>query len=152
MADRPGATALAAFDLGALADEETVLIVSDTHGRLRPGVVPMAHEVDRVIHCGDIGRGVLERLAESGRPIDAVIGNNDDIVAMGLPPLPEVLRFTLGDAQVVVVHGHQCASAARRHRWLRQRFPEAALICYGHSHRRVFDQDDVPWILNPGAC
>ncbi|HHQ69657.1 MAG TPA: metallophosphoesterase, partial [Halothiobacillaceae bacterium] len=32
------------------------------------------------------------------------------------------------------------------------RHPEARAIVYGHTHRRVIDQSQIPWVLNPGAA
>jgi predicted phosphodiesterase len=46
----------------------------------------------------------------------------------------------------------QRLAAAGRHAKLRQRYPQARAIVYGHSHHLVADRDALPWVLNPGAA
>ncbi|MEQ8496532.1 MAG: metallophosphoesterase family protein, partial [Gammaproteobacteria bacterium] len=55
-------------------------------------------------------------------------------------------------SDLVVVHGHQWPRAGTRHAKLRARWPAARAIVYGHSHRRIVDNDHAPWVLNPGAA
>lgn len=133
-----------------------VLLLSDTHGHLAPGIAALARESDAVVHAGDIGSaGVLAAL---GPALTAVRGNNDtpsrcaqaDWAA--LAPLPEEARLELPGGTLVVVHGHTVLPAAERHARLRRRYPEARAIVYGHSHRLVSDCAARPWVLNPGAA
>ena len=35
---------------------------------------------------------------------------------------------------------------------MRQHYPKAKAIIYGHSHKLVCEIDEHPWILNPGAA
>ena len=52
-------------------------LISDTHGLLRPEVVPALAGADLILHAGDIGTGeVMEQLRSLG-PVVAVRGNND---------------------------------------------------------------------------
>ena len=37
------------------------------------------------------------------------------------------------------------------HTDLRWDHADARLIVYGHTHIRVVDQKEVPWVVNPGA-
>ena len=91
-------------------------------------------------------------------PVAAVAGNND--VAAKWPrgegsvrtALPEAIEIALAGGSLVVVHGHQWPRAAQRHARLRARWPGARAIVYGHSHRRVTDTEETPWVLNPGAA
>ena len=43
-------------------------------------------------------------------------------------------------------------SVKRRHGWLRERYPDARVVVYGHTHRRSIDRSARPWIVNPGAA
>jgi putative phosphoesterase len=135
-----------------------VLILSDTHGQVDPRVLALASASQAVVHGGDIGSSaVLFALRETGVPLIAVRGNNDlperwpDGTA-GLQALPDTAELPLPGGILTVTHGHQHNPVGARHRLLRERFPDARAIVYGHSHRLVCDLDRPPWVLNPGAA
>jgi putative phosphoesterase len=137
----------------------TVAIVSDTHGHLDERIAAEVSACDYAVHAGDIGSAaVLRALLPRQRRVLAVRGNNDipdkwPGEAEQLDVLPLEWRLQLPGGELVVVHGHQYAGpAGARHRWLRQTYPEARLIVYGHSHRRVRDLSGTPWVVNPGAA
>lgn len=136
----------------------TVALVADTHGHLDARVAALAARCDAVVHAGDVGAGaVLNALAACSAPLLAVRGNND--VPASWPnreghlaeALPGAARLLLPGGQLVIVHG-DAWPAARRHRGLRRRFPEARAVVYGHSHRLAVDDAAFPWLLNPGAA
>ena len=53
-------------------------VISDTHGLLRPEALAALHDVDHIIHAGDIGGdGILDILKRIA-PVTFVRGNNDD--------------------------------------------------------------------------
>ena len=133
-------------------------LVSDTHGAMDARLIEALDGCDAVAHAGDIGgAAVLETLARRRRPVIAVRGNND--IPAKWPrnerriarSLPLGAWIDLPGGALVVVHGDQIMPAARRHSLLRRRYPQARAVVYGHSHRLSVDQDDVPWVLNPGA-
>lgn len=135
-----------------------VALVADTHGQLDPRVEAVARACALVVHAGDIGgAAILRALAADGARVVAVSGNNDsprhwpaeDHETLAALPATAMLNLPGGGLQVV--HGHRLP-AHDRHRRLRERFPDAGAIVLGHSHRRVIDRDQVPWILNPGAA
>jgi putative phosphoesterase len=133
-------------------------ILSDTHGRLDPGVLAWLEGCDLIVHAGDVGAAaVLDALAATGAEVRAVRGNND-VPAKWPPPherlhaLPTEDRIALPGGELVVVHGDHVLPATRRHERLRQRYPDARLIVYGHSHRLVIDREARPWVVNPGAA
>jgi hypothetical protein len=135
-----------------------IALVSDTHGHLDAAVLAALTAADLVVHAGDVGNAqVLEALGALA-PVAAVAGNND--AATKWPPgeadvvaaLPEAIEIALAGGSLVVVHGHQWPRARQRHARLRARWPAARAIVYGHSHRRVTDTDETPWVLNPGAA
>src|SRR3546814_19915403 len=80
-------------------------------------------------------------------PVHAVVGNNDH----GLRgDLPEVLELELAGVKVAMVHD----SGARtgRERRIARRFPQAAVVVFGHSHDQVAMQvTDAPLLVNPDS-
>ena len=130
----------------------TLLVLSDTHlgadlDRLPPEVWSMADEADAILHAGDVtGPELLAALAERA-PLHAVLGNND----RGLErTLPEVRELELAGVRLAMVHdsGPTAGRAAR----LRRRFPDAAVVVFGHSHDPVVERgDDGLLLVNPGS-
>lgn len=134
-------------------------ILSDTHGQIDPRILSLARTCDHIIHAGDIGNAGVIQALESGGGLLTVIRGNNDVAAKWPPTETEVLSSLPDDAdlglpggRLVVVHGHRVNPAARRHARLRQRYPGARAVVYGHSHRLCIDQQDRPWVLNPGAA
>ncbi len=130
-------------------------VLSDTHGWIHPQVQAVLKGADCIVHAGDVlGMGVLDalaRLARKGRVV-AVAGNNDRYDGMRQKAeLPTVAEMPLPGGTLVVTHGDQFGSAPK-HATLRQAWPQARAIVYGHTHRLVCDQDHEPWVLNPGAA
>jgi putative phosphoesterase len=153
-----GVTSTATGYLAVVARARRVGILSDTHGRLDPGVLAWLEGCDVIAHAGDVGAAaVLDALAATGAEVRAVRGNND-VSAKWPPPherlhaLPTEDRIALPGGELVVVHGDQVLPATRRHERLRQQYPDARAIVYGHSHRVVVDREARPWVVNPGAA
>jgi len=130
-----------------------VVVLSDTHirrgaaRRLPDAAYPHLDAADAILHAGDVL--VPEVLDELGgfAPVHAVLGNNDAELA-GV--LPETLEKTLDGVRVAMIHDSG-ASRGRETR-MRRRFPDAALVVFGHSH--------IPWnaagaegqiLFNPGS-
>ncbi|KAB7627528.1 metallophosphoesterase family protein [Alkalilimnicola sp. S0819] len=135
-----------------------VAIVSDTHGFLDPRIADQIAECDLAVHAGDIGGAdVLLAMSPRGQLV-AVKGNNDSPERWSrqevhmLETLPEEARLDLPGGQLVVVHGDDAGGVDVRHANLRERYPDARAIVYGHSHRLVVDDSAEPWVLNPGAA
>ncbi len=130
-------------------------ILSDTHGWIHPKIQAVLESADFIVHAGDImGTSVLETLEGlvGRKRVLAVAGNND---AGGKDTsgdfLPRVAELPLPGGTLVVTHGDQFG-AEPAHRSLRESWPEARIIVYGHTHRLVRDQERLPWVLNPGAA
>jgi uncharacterized protein len=130
-----------------------VLVVSDTHltagtlDRMPPEVWEMADAAEVVIHAGDaVEQALLDALAVRA-PLHAVLGNNDAGL-VGL--LPEVLELDLAGVRVAILHdaGPRKGRGAR----MARRFPDAAVVVFGHSHEPVVEQvEDGPLLVNPGS-
>ena len=136
-----------------------VAILGDTHGVLDPRVATAVSACEFAVHTGDVGSGkVIADMRPRGGVVLSVRGNND--VPAKWPPqdhglldrLPAEAGLVLPGGLLVVVHGDRAGSVKNRHAWLRRRYPDARAIAYGHSHRQVCDDAELPWVLNPGAA
>ena len=117
-----------------------ILILSDTHGLLRPEVLARAALADAILHVGDVSTpAVLDELRALA-PTHAVRGNNDKNWPS---PLPDTLTVELEGLHIFLFHNKKDAPAP----------PLAAdLIVYGHSHRYSEQTRDGTLWLNPGSC
>lgn len=131
-----------------------IAVIADTHvfdggaRRLSPEVPALFRRwgVDLILHAGDVGSGsVLAVLAEIA-PVLAVRGNNE---APALAEaLPEVVRFRVGRARFVLLHGLEGKTArlaARRYA------AEADVVVYGHSHIPKMERLGEAILFNPGS-
>ncbi len=134
----------------------TVGILSDSHGYLYPEVKDTVNGCDYIVHAGDIfNANILEQLKPKIELV-AVAGNNDTAAlwdsaeAAVVRALPKVHKLTLPGGDLIVEHGHRLGNNPD-HTDLRWDHAEARLIVYGHTHKRVVDQKEEPWVVNPGA-
>ncbi|VAW68372.1 hypothetical protein MNBD_GAMMA09-2232 [hydrothermal vent metagenome] len=142
-----------------LSNTLKIAIISDTHGEINADILNAIKGCDQVIHAGDIcGAHVLEQLKEHFEHITAVTGNND---APGLwaesetaivSALPAIAEIELPGGTVVIEHGHKHGMHQPEHSSLRVAYPHARTIVYGHTHTMLVDDDNKPWVINPGAA
>lgn len=124
-------------------------IISDTHGLLRPEVFKVFAKVDYILHAGDIGSVDIITELEALAPLYAVWGNTDGPELRRV--LPEVVQMRLEGFDFLVVHGHQLGSPTPE--GLHQRWPDAEVIIYGHTHRPLLETvDQVVTVMNPGGA
>lgn len=147
------------FEINNAGPVLSVCLVSDTHGAVDERIARVVAESDYAVHAGDIGHArVVQALVPRKHPLMWVRGNNDTPAkwpaceAAVLATIPDVLTLTLPGGPLVVVHGHRHGAVRERHARLRAAFPQARAIVYGHSHRLVYDDTALPWVLNPGAA
>ena len=120
-----------------------IVVLSDTHGVLRPEVMEQIKNSDAVIHGGDIdSKVILDKIKETmkpGIPLFVVRGNNDGKWAT---ELPESLSFELCGIKFFLVHNKKDIP----------RDTDADIIIFGHSHK--YDKEKVgnQLRLNPGSC
>ncbi|RFS24919.1 metallophosphoesterase [Chitinophaga silvatica] len=127
-------------------------LMSDTHSYLHPQVFKYFEEVDEIWHAGDIGNLAVADQLEGFKPFRAVYGNVDgaDIRIR----YPEVLRFTVEDVPVMMIHiGGYPGKYAPGVKALIQQEPTKLFIS-GHSHILKVVPDPALHLLhmNPGAC
>ncbi|TVP56567.1 MAG: metallophosphoesterase [Gemmatimonadales bacterium] len=123
-------------------------ILSDTHGLLRPEVFSHLKGVEHILHAGDVGDAEILVALEVVAPVTAVWGNTD-----GFPirhRLNESEELELGGITIALTHGHTLGSLTPSR--LAERFPDADMVVYGHTHRPREDRVEDQLILNPGSC
>ena len=118
-------------------------IVSDTHGVLRPEVIPALKGVDRILHLGDVGKpSVLEALEEIA-PVTAIRGNVDREGACAR--LPETDVVLIEGRYIYMLHDlkalHLDPAAAK-----------FAAVLHGHTHVPNFYTKKGVLYFNPGSC
>ncbi len=135
-----------------------IAIISDTHGFLDPRIAEIINNCDIAIHAGDImGKHILDNMQPRDKII-AIRGNNDNEIIWDssehstLEKLDHVASVELPGGTLVVVHGHMHGGNHPNHAIMRDQFPEARTIVYGHSHKMICDTDESPWVVNPGAA
>ena len=130
-----------------------IAVLADTHmprgSRRLPGrCLETIAAADAVIHAGDFtGRSALDELRGLCPVLHAVHGNVDE---PGLRrDLPETLRLGLGRWTVAVIH--DAGPARGRLARLRDRFPDADAVVFGHSHMPLRESAGGFQIFNPGS-
>jgi hypothetical protein len=127
-----------------------VAVLGDTHLPRRARDIPpsawrVIDSADVVIHTGDVTDGALLERIGARRPVHTVRGNND----VHLAELPDHLLLDIDDVAVAVVH--DSGPAQRRRQRLRERWPGARVVVFGHSHIAVCEDDGHLLLLNPGS-
>ena len=118
-------------------------VVSDTHGLLRPEVLPALSGVDHVLHLGDVGdTNILESLAPIA-PVHAIRGNIDRTGPCSRLPETDVLLFE--GHYIYLLHDlgtlHLDPAAAK-----------FSAVLYGHSHKPHVERRKGVLYFNPGSC
>lgn len=105
-------------------------------------------KADLILHAGDfVAAAVMHDFERLGPPLAAVRGNVDSEEIRRL--LPAVRTVKAGRARIGMVH--DAGPARGRLERLRQRFPEADAVVFGHSHIPLHERDGGFQIFNPGS-
>ena len=117
-----------------------VIVLSDTHGLLRPEVLEYLSRADVIIHGGDINtQAIVDKLREYG-PLYIVRGNNDKEWAEGLP---HSLTFAVEGVRFFLIHNKKDIPAD---------LSDVDVVVYGHSHKYACgERGGLLWV-NPGSC
>ncbi|PSN19337.1 YfcE family phosphodiesterase [filamentous cyanobacterium CCP5] len=123
--------------------DQTIGVISDTHGLLRPEAISALQGSDLIIHGGDIGRlEVIEQLRAIA-PVVAVRGNIDKAAWAEDFPTTEVVQAN--DMLIYVLHNLKELDLD----------PKAAgfrVVVSGHSHQPKIEEKDGTLYLNPGSA
>ena len=137
----------------------TVAIVSDTHAFMHPQIDRLVRQCDLAIHAGDICDGaILDAMQPKTGRVIAVRGNNDIArlwpahQAAQVNALPAIAEVELPGGLIRIEHGHKHDMVKPDHEDLRAAHPEARMVVYGHTHKKVIDDYKSPWVVNPGAA
>ncbi|MGA2653219.1 MAG: metallophosphoesterase family protein [Terracidiphilus sp.] len=120
-----------------------IAVISDTHGLLRPEVLPALAGVSRILHLGDIGKiSILDDLRKIA-PVTAIRGNVDREGSCA--ELPETEVVLISDRYVYMLHDlstlHLDPVAGK-----------FAAVLYGHSHIPSITRKRGVLYFNPGSC
>jgi putative phosphoesterase len=123
-------------------------VISDTHGLLRPEVIPALKDVDRILHLGDVGKISILKELETIAPVTAVRGNVDregpcaqlpetEVVLVENPPHASLYIYMLHDLKTL----HLDPAAGK-----------FAAVLSGHTHVPNYFTKKGVLYLNPGSC
>jgi uncharacterized protein len=118
-------------------------VVSDTHGLLRPEVLPALAGVERILHLGDVGKAsILDELATVA-PVTAIRGNVDN--SGPCSQLPETEVAHIEDQYIYMLHDLNTLR-------LDPAAAKFAAVLSGHTHvPKTFRHKGVLY-FNPGSC
>lgn len=118
-------------------------VVSDTHGLLRPEVLPALKGVKQILHLGDVGRPSILRELEKIAPVTAIRGNVDR----------EGECAKLPETDVVLIEGHylyMLHDLKTLH--LDPAAAKFAAVLFGHTHVPNYYTKKGVLYFNPGSC
>ncbi|WP_295742166.1 metallophosphoesterase family protein [uncultured Oscillibacter sp.] len=116
------------------------IVLSDTHGLLRPEVLDCLSQADIIIHGGDINtQAIADRLREYAS-LYIVRGNSDKEWA---EDLPQSLTFSVEGVRFFLVHNKKDIPPD---------LSDTDVVIYGHSHKYACEKRDGVLWLNPGSC
>lgn len=130
-----------------------VAVLADTHTRGMSRTVPMGawpylESADHILHAGDVVDPALLHELKALASVTVVMGNCDgmDVRDWGAT---ETAQVELGGISIGMVHDSG-QKAGRRER-MRNLFPQARVVVFGHSHIPWNDDEDGLLLFNPGS-
>ena len=121
---------------------ETIGVISDTHGLLRPEAIAALEGCDRIIHAGDVGSSdVLQQLRRLA-PVVAVRGNVDK--GHWAKALPWSAVVELDGHTIHVIHILADLDL--------QAILAGSAVVFGHSHKPSIEERNGVLFLNPGSA
>lgn len=122
---------------------ETIGVISDTHGLLRPEAIAALEGCDRIIHAGDVGSAdVLNQLRRIA-PVVAVRGNVDKgrwAIALPYSAVVELDGHSIHVIHILADLDLQAIPAG------------TSAVVFGHSHQPSIEDRNGVLFLNPGSA
>jgi putative phosphoesterase len=118
-------------------------VVSDTHGLLRPEVIPALGRVEHILHLGDVGDFTILKSLEKVAPVTAIRGNVDRTGKCSNLPETEVVLF--GGHYLYMMHDVQTIH-------LDPAAAKFSVVLFGHSHKPEIRRHKGVLYFNPGSC
>jgi uncharacterized protein len=118
-------------------------VLSDTHGLLRPELLPALANVSHILHAGDVGDPEILTTLSRIAPVTAIRGNTDTHGPCANLPATEALE--LAGSLIYILHSLDDLDLK----------PEAAgisVVVYGHSHKPLIEHRQGVLYLNPGSA
>ncbi len=119
-------------------------VIADTHGYLDPQVYQIFHDVEHIIHAGDIGTLDVLMSLQAIAPTTAVYGNVDGQEIRSRVQASE--KMVLAGFQIEVTHIQR--SSAHNHKGSTDR----EIRIYGHTHEPEMKRFGRLFIFNPGSA
>ena len=120
-----------------------IAVVSDTHGLLRPELLPLLGGADHILHCGDVGKIGILTVLRAIAPVTAIRGNVDTYGECA--ELPETELVTLGGKDFYLLHDVGALD-------LEPGAAGIACVLAGPSHRPGIYRHRGVLYVNPGSC
>ena len=117
-----------------------IVILSDTHGLLRPQVLEELQRADAILHAGDLDNRETWEVLDRFDNFYAVRGNCD---AYWFNDLPDTLRVEIEGVRFFLIHDKSrlpCRPA------------NTDVVLFGHTHAPCAESRDGAVWLNPGSC
>lgn len=118
-------------------------LLSDTHGLLRPEVIPALEGCELILHAGDVGRPEILKALESVAPVRAVRGNTDYGAFGDSLPVTEAVEVAGHALYMLHIPGHLDLDPAAA---------GFSAVIYGHTHVPLVEQRGDVLFVNPGSC
>ncbi len=118
-------------------------VLSDTHGLLRPEVLPTLKGVERILHLGDVGDAKILDALRKIAPVTAVRGNIDREGPCGRLPETEVLL--LEGSYIYLLHNIETLH-------LDPAAGKFAAVLSGHTPKAESRRHKGGLYVTPGSC
>ncbi len=122
-----------------------IAVLSDTHGLLRPELLPALKEhapLAHIFHAGDVGDPAILEALRTIAPVTAIRGNIDSHGPCAQLPATEALE--LAGHLIYILHNLDDLD-------LNPVAAGIAAVIYGHSHKPAITHRDGVLYLNPGS-
>ena len=128
-----------------------VLVVSDTHGIVKPFIKELEKHKDAemIFHLGDMVHDALKIKENTDIPMVIVRGNNDYFSEN--TPWSQIVRIK--GHKILLTHGHmEKINYGITSLYFKAKESEADLVFYGHTHVYSDEYIDGIRLINPGSA
>ena len=121
---------------------ETIGVISDTHGLMRPESLDALAGSKLIIHAGDVGKTQILEALELIAPVVAIKGNIDKAET---EHLPDTLTVEHNGLKIYILHDLNELTIDP----VKENYD---VVISGHSHKPLITNTDGVLYLNPGAA
>lgn len=130
-----------------------IAVIADTHTRGMTRSIPFSawpflETADHILHAGDVVDPALLDELKALAPVTVVLGNCDGMEVKDWGATEEV-SIELGGVPIAMVHDSGPTDGRRQR--MRERFPAARVVVFGHSHLPVNEDAEGLLLFNPGS-